>query len=319
MSVLALMLASVLTAASPSASDGSEQTPEAGQRSALATEPSSASSQATVVDDVEVTARRQAAYEVARSFIDAIVEPPRGRGLARWDGKVCVGIANMQAAIAQPLIDRISDNVAALGLEVGEPGCTPNVLIVATDDGAGAARALVEARPRVFNPGVSGSRLSLNALNQFQTADVPVRWWRITVPVDSDTGLPTVRLLGEEPQRRVVRGATRLRTQDRNIFTRIFIILDLEKAAGVDVGALADYLAMAALSQVAQDTDVSGYSSILNLFSDPTSIQTLSDWDRDYLKALYGAELNERRVSQQIGSAAQDIAGARERREASGD
>jgi len=319
MSALVLLLASVLTVAAPVPSETVGQGTQPVQPSAAAANPTSGSDQASVVDDVQVTARRRAAYEAARTFIDAVVETPPNRGLARWDGTVCVGVANMRADIAQPLIDRISDNVASLGLLVGEPGCRPNVLIVATNDGAGMARALVEAKPRAFNPGVSGTRLSLRALERFQSADVPVRWWRITLPVDADTGALTVRLRGAEPQARAIRSPSRLRSQDRNVFSRVFIILDVEKAGGMSVSALGDYISMAALSQVDLDADVAGYSSILNLFSDPTSIQTLSDWDRDYLRALYTAELNELRVAQQIGTAARAVARAREDREATAD
>lgn len=316
MSALALFLASVLSAAPLPVSGTADQGTQVAQSSVAATDPSTASGQATVVDDVQVTARRQAAYNAARTFLEAIVETPPGRGLARWDGTVCVGVANMRADIAQPLIDRISDNVASVGLAVGEPGCQPNVLIVATNDGAGMARALVDAKPRAFNPGVSGTRLTLRALERFQSADVPVRWWRITLPVDADTGALTVRLRGEEPQARAIRSPSRLRSQDRNVFSRVFVILDLEKAGGMNIGALGDYIAMAALAQVDLDADVAGYATILNLFSDPTSVQEMSDWDRDYLRALYTAELNELRTSQQIGTAAGAIARQREAREA---
>lgn len=305
MSAIALILASLLAT-------GSAQT------APQATTPA-ASDPATQVDDVQVNARRQAAYDTARNFIDEVVETPPNRGLARWDGRVCVGVANMRAEIAQPLVDRISDNVASVGLSVGEPGCKPNVLIVATNDGPGMARALVEAKPRAFNPGVTGTRLTLRALERFQSNDDPVRWWRITLPVDADTGGLTVRLRGDDFTYRAIRSPSRLRTQDRNVFSRVFIILDVEKAGGVDVGALGDYLAMAALAQVDADADVSSYSSILNLFSDPTSARTMTDWDRDYLKALYTAELSELNASQQIGSAARSVVREREAREGSED
>lgn len=262
----------------------------------------------TSVQDVEVNARRQSAYEAARRFADNAVETPPGRGLARWAGKVCVGVINMRADAAQPLIDRISDRIAELGLSFGEPGCEPNIVIVAAADGSAAARAMVAARPRAFDTGVSGTNLTDRALRAFQDSQAPVRWWRLTLPVDSDTGEPTVRLPGQEAGTRAVRGPSRIRTQDRNAFVRTFVIVDVAKTAGVEVNALGDYLAMISLAQIEADVDVSGYTSILNLFADPGGAHAMSDWDLSYLHALYDAQLNERHTSQQIGSVAASMA-----------
>ena len=264
----------------------------------------------TTVEDVEVTARRQSAYEAARRFADQAVETPSGRGLARWAGKVCVGVVNMRADAAQPLIDRISDRLEELDIGFGEPGCEPNIVIIAAGDGAAAARAMVAARPRAFDTGISGTNLTDRALQAFQDSQAPVRWWRLTVPVDADTGEVTVRLPGEEPATRAVRSPSRIRSQDRNVFARTFVIVDVSKIAGIDTNALGDYLAMVSLAQIEADADFSGYTTILNLFADPAGIRAMSEWDISYLHALYTAELNESRTSQQVGSVANSMARA---------
>ena len=263
---------------------------------------------ATSVDDVEVTARRETAYAAARRFLDEVVETPQDRGLARWDGKVCVGVINMQAAVAQQLVDRVSDRIAELDLPFGEPGCKPNILIVATADGAAAAHAMVESRPRAFNTGVGGANLSKLQLQAFQDSQAPVRWWRLTIPVDSETGAPIVRLPGEGAQLRDVSFASRIRSQDRNLFVRTFIILDMPKMEGVDLNAVGDYVAMVSLAQIDADADVSGYSSILNLFNDPAGTRQMTEWDHTYLRSLYDAELNERHTRSQMGSVASAMA-----------
>jgi hypothetical protein len=272
----------------------------------------------TVVPDVEVTARRQSAYEAARRFADQAVETPPGRGLARWAGKVCVGVVNMRPDAAQPLIDRISYRLEELDIGFGEPGCEPNIVIIAADDGAAAARSMVAARPRAFDTGISGTNLTDRALQAFQESTAPVRWWRLTVPVDADTGQVTVRLAGEEPMTRGVRGPSRIRSQDRNVFARTFVILDVSRIGGVDTNALGDYLAMVSLAQIEADADFSGYASILNLFSDPAGVREMSDWDLSFLQALYSAELSERRTSHQIGSVAGSMARAGEAEETAG-
>ncbi len=273
-----------------------------------AVSPSPQVEQPTVIPDVEVEGRRQSAYEAARSFVGEVTRTTRNRGVGRWDGRVCVGIANMQVSTAQPLIDRMSARILDLGLDIGEPGCRPNVLVVATEDGAGMARGLVRARYHTFQPGVSGTRLSLPALRAFQNTEAPVRWWRLTLPVDEMTGDITVRIPNWPPSRRDIRYPSRLRTQDRIVFNRVFIIVDLAKLQNVDVGALGDYLAMVSLAQIDADAQVSGYGSILNLFTDPSGPREMTAWDQTYLRALYAAELNERIVSHQMGRMARLMA-----------
>ncbi len=262
---------------------------------------------ATAVQDVEITAQRQTAYEAARSFVDEVAETPPGRGLARWDGKVCVGVVNLRGEAAQAIVDQVSRRMLDVGLDIGEPGCKPNILIIATTDGAATARALVQSRPRNFNPGFSGTRLTMAALERFQANDNPIRAWRLTVPVDADTGAPTVRLPGQDYKYRAVRSPSRIRTQDRNIFARTFVILDVTQTTGFDVGALGDYIAMVSLAQIDDRADVAGYDSILNLFTAPGGPHALTDRDLGYLRALYAAELNELHGSQQEGSLARGM------------
>jgi hypothetical protein len=260
---------------------------------------------ATAVQDVEVTAQRQTAYDAARSFVDEVAETPPDRGLARWDGRVCVGVVNMRGAAAQAIVDQVSQRMLDIGMDIGEPGCKPNIMIIATVDGAATARALVQARPRNFNPGFSGTRLTMAALERFQANDNPIRAWRLTVPVDADTGAPTVRLPGEEFKYRAIRSPSRLRTMDRNVFARTFVILDVAQTNGFDTGAIGDYIAMVSLAQIDGEADVSGYDSILNLFTDPSGARQMTDWDLGYLRSLYAAELNELHTTQQEGNVAE--------------
>ena len=42
-----------------------------------------------------------------------------GRGFARWQRSVCIGVHNMQATSAQYIVDRISGMAREIGLEVG--------------------------------------------------------------------------------------------------------------------------------------------------------------------------------------------------------
>ena len=79
------------------------------------------------VDEVIVRGRRLEDIEddlriYIRDFIGEVVARPPGRGFARWDRDVCIGVLNLQANAAQYIVDRISSLALDVGLEPGEPG-----------------------------------------------------------------------------------------------------------------------------------------------------------------------------------------------------
>src|SRR5690606_18108503 len=132
-----------------------------------------------------------------RSFVEEVAAPNRRRGLARWDDRICIGVANRRGEPAQYIIDRVSTVAADLGVVPGEPGCTPNVIIIASDDADGLAQTLVEERRRAFRMGGSGMDRGRTALEAFVASDRPVRWWQVSMPTDSETGGRAVRIPGE--------------------------------------------------------------------------------------------------------------------------
>ncbi|MEY3292903.1 MAG: hypothetical protein RJB12_674, partial [Pseudomonadota bacterium] len=266
----------------------------------------------------EVVVEGRQLEAMIRNFVTDVSQPANNRGLARWNGPVCVGAVNLRSEVGQYVIDRISDVARELEVEAGEPGCRPNVLIVAAVDGAGLASALVEDRPRNFDLRHNGTDAGTRAFRNFRTGDQPVRWWQISMPVNSDNGERAVRLPGDEqpPSIRVF-SASRLRTQIRDDMVRSIIIVDVERLAGANVVQLADYLALVALAQVDAEADTAPYPTILNLFADPASAPAgLTDWDRSYLTALYEHDQLRINRNSQVRAVAEAV--TRDRREAVG-
>lgn len=266
----------------------------------------------TRLEDVVVDGRRL--REAVDDFVDEIVAPPVNYGPARWHRRVCVGAVNFRGEIAQALVDQVSSVALLAGLEIGEPGCRPNILIMGTDDGGALARGLVEGTPRAFRPFYSGAARSSEALERFQNSSAPVRWWHVSMPVVRATGQPGVRMPLDE-RYPIFAGEGLLRTPLRNDLLRAFVIVDGTVAEGVDLRHLGDYIGMVALAQIDPDTDTSSYDTVLNLFGIPSQSElALTDWDRSYLQALYGAELNQRAVNQQGGEVSSSM--FRDRRQA---
>ena len=255
----------------------------------------------TAVDDVVVNARPL--EQQVRSFLDDLTTPDANLRIARFQKNICVGAVNMRGQTAQYVVDRISQIGLDIGLEPGEPGCSPNILVIASQDGAALADAMVKARPVVFRPGGSEMGRNRAALARFQQSDTPIRWWHVSLPMDNRTGQPAVRLPGDEEAPRTSGSAARLRTEIRNDISRVIVILDFSKLEGLNMTQVADFAAMVSFSQVDLDSDFSAYDSILALPADRTQAG-ITEWDMAYLRALYSAELTATQKSQQIGEIA---------------
>ena len=277
------------------------------------------------LEDVQVTARQTA--DLARTFVGRVAAPARGRGLGRWR-KVCPGVANLDRAIAQPIVDRIAATTNELGIEVEGPGCEANIIVVFTVDAAAVTRAMVEADPRVFRGQGGGIDRGGVALRAFLASDRPVRWWSLSVPIDSETGRRAVRIPGDPGGMPVdaqtaaaigcnpndclaaatpviqSRSASRINSQIVDQLYKSIIVVDIDAVSGLSTTQLGDYLSLVALSQVDPEADTAAFDTVLNLFENPQGVPGLTAWDRSYLSALYGSPSRRRTVGGQANAVA---------------
>jgi len=251
----------------------------------------------TDLDDIIVEGRPL--DEQVQTFVREVGAPANDRNLAKWRNGVCVSVVNLRNDAAQALVNRVSDVAREVGLNAGEPGCTPNVMIFAAADAQAFTPELVAHRPRLFRVGGSGMDRGRGALEAFQTTDRPVRWWTVSVPVDEE-GQVAVRIPGSckdpcdtpmtyAPQVRTT--ASRLLSSTSDDIRRVFIVMDADQISSVNLAQLGDYVAMVALAQINPEADTSGYATVLNLFNDPERTEGLTNWDKAYLQGLYGVVL----------------------------
>lgn len=244
----------------------------------------------TRVDDIVVDGRP--IEVIAEEFVTTISAPPRRRGLARWSDTVCIGVVNFRNDIAHQIIDRISEVAESLDIRLGEPGCKPNLVIAGTVDANALAREMVRRYRRpFFRYGYTRSNRGSGALAAFQTTDAPVRWWHMSLPINTIDGSPAIRLPGQGYWVSPCAGS-RLGSCDAitDHLTRLIIIVDIDRVAGTTVNELADYLTLIALAQIEPDADYSAFDTVLNLFDPDLEVTGLTDWDLIYLSALYSGE-----------------------------
>lgn len=235
--------------------------------------------------DGKVVVTGRSPEEAVRDFVAEVGAAPNDANLARWGDTVCVGVYNLAPRYAQDLIDRVSLIGAAIGIEPGEPGCKPNVLIMADQNTDELVDRLVRDHLRKFlPPSTDDANLGRAALEKFKYSEAPVRWWQVSQTVLADTGEAIAR--GDTVR---VRGSGRLVSNVRQDISHILIILDANRIGTISFGSLSDYVAMMALAQIDADADTQGYPTILNLFAmnGPNRTQRMTQWDLDYLTALY--------------------------------
>lgn len=280
---------------------------------------------ATEVEAVIVEARRL--EEAARTYVEDVSESPRGTRLARWNRPVCVSVTNMQPRFAQFVIDRVAVNAFDAGADVGEPGCRPNVVVLATTDGSALAHRLVREAALGFRPAMNHTNLHRKSLRNFQTSDAPIRWWNVVMAVATDSGAIATRLRGDDILDPFtngeffalrVRDGSRIRSNIQYDMAWTIVIVDMSKTSSVAFGALADYISMVALAQVDAEADLAGQSTILNLFDMPGVVGGLTDWDKDYLAALYAAPNDRSSAEQQENGVVRTLVRERRAREVEG-
>lgn len=285
-----------------------------------------AAAQQTEPDIVVVGERTE---EAVRGFVAAMSAPARGVDqLARWDRRICPGVAGLRGRYAQFLIDRMAQRAFDVDLDVGEPGCRPNILIVVTTDPDSVARELYDDHPAAlgyFDESGEATRGRRMLRATFLNSDAPVRWWHVSHAA-SATGQEFTRpsggmcALGEGGVMEVMRcyptnmasgGASRLRATSRQDFGAAFIIVDANRLAEIDYdfNALADYVAMVALAQLDPQADVSGFPSVLNLWAGGGDVSpvALTDWDLAYLRGLYASERDARSIAAHEGDIAREM------------
>lgn len=234
--------------------------------------------------------------DYVRDFIAEVAAVPMGAGYARWKRSVCVGVNNLEVGAAQYIADRVSILASEVGLEAGEPGCIPNVVIVFAVNAKEVAAQLVENEPRFFRPtmGECCTSLGLAALDEFTESDNPVRWWHVSAPVSAMTGQlamagPTSAAF--EYPTFAVAGPSRIHNGIIDVLQHALILVDASKLRGKSWQQIGDYLAVVSLAQIDLNTDPQNFDSILNLFTNGAAYSGLTDWDRSFVQSLYDIDL----------------------------
>lgn len=204
-----------------------------------------------------------------------------------------------------------------MGLNVGEPGCTANILVLVTVDPDGVAQDLFDThREELGRYSQSGQRtMGRDEMQKFLQSEAPVRWWHVSRVKGRDGAEIAMSSGGgsaQKPTMTLHGGSARLSSTTRQDFASAIIIVDARRLGGVTLGAFADYLAMVGLAQIDSEADTAEQLTILNLFAEPQPddepLKGMTAWDLAYLKGLYEARRDARNAEAQEGDIARTLA-----------
>ena len=283
------------------------------------TSPSAASAAPpTTVETVTVQApaKPKIIEKQAGSFVQgyASAQNPEVGQIGRWRDPVCALVVGLPRADQAAMIKTRIESVAqALGLPVPRAGCTANVEVVFSDRPQGVMDIVAQRHEFLLG------YYHRNDHDRLKTVTRPIQAWYATATQANGSGDAALALNGlaryaqfrsrviDDPQNVPPVGCagSRLTTSClQSEFDNVFMVADSQALQGKDLGLVADYMAMLALSQPRSLDGCNALASVIDAFAKaPCPGRDLPDGltpaDAAYLTSLYAADLQAKKAGEQ--------------------
>lgn len=256
----------------------------------------------TPVENVTVTGTRS--REVLDKFVASFAAPTRMTGkLARWEDGICPITVGLRPAATRFVTQRVREIATKAGAPVSDKGsCMPNIAIVFTT----TPQALLDTA-RKKHASFLGYYDNSDQLKKLATVTHPIQAWYATETKDLDgaiepdnatrngigLAIPCAECPGGEmylPNATAVRvTGSHLGDGLRSAFYNVIIVADPAKLVDYEIGALSDYIAMLALTQLNSLDTCQQLPSIVNMLAAgcERKADALADNDLGYLRGLY--------------------------------
>lgn len=264
--------------------------PASAQQTTPATAPTS--------DEIEVIGRRQSEEQARKEANDFVRRTGVVSGddpVARWVGPVCPAVLGIQPEYAAIVERKVRAIARTAEIDLAPAPCKTNVVISFSTDAKAVVQRIAKKSPRRIAEVPIPDRPAL------LKGDAPVRWWYTTQETSVDgvsavtsdslaanagtaegggssigNGLPTVQAYS----------SSIIRTQIVRALRSATIVIDVTRAEGVPLDAVASYAAMVAFAEM-KPAQTPPPNSILGLFTANSKVASATDWDIGFLKALY--------------------------------
>jgi hypothetical protein len=219
--------------------------------------------------------------------------------IARWEAGICPAAAGLKPELVRFVLQRLKTIAAKVGAPVNpHASCRTNVEIVFTP----APQALLD-NVRKNQEDYLGYHANAAQAARLAKVTHTIQAWYATGTIDSNgsvqadlkrRGMPFCM---DEPECRIVTDVppsavtgSRLNNGLHSGFLNVIIVADRGKLLDQEIGAVADYISVLALSQPGSLDDCAALLSILNLLApgcvSAASVE-ISAADENYLRGLY--------------------------------
>ena len=269
-------------------------------------------------ETVVVTGQRDIDTVVSQ-FVEQHAKPNRKTGQYMRDDvwPVCPITLGLPKAFNDFVTARVLSVATSVGAKTGAPGtCKPNVEILFTDDPASVVRSLSER--------THGAILGMHTVHErpgMMAVTHPIQSWYVTAtrmdensisPVTSygtdysvkpgDDKKPAIDDAYRNAPDRISLGSA-IPSRRISAIANVLIVADIKEVGGREIGPVADYITMLALSEPASLDACNALPSILDLMATDCGTRpkpvALTENDMAYLKGLYAADLGQTTNSMQ--------------------
>jgi hypothetical protein len=247
----------------------------------------------TAAETVIVTASRNldagTLNALSSQFVDSRTAMTPIKQVARWRAPICPTAQGLPPAFNKFVSDRIKAIAVKVGAPV-DPSCKTNIEVMFTPETQKMANEVADKTPWLFGTHLATSAAKLAAVSH------PIQAWYVTATVDPSgqqrTDDPS-NAVGVTGSNRKISGS-RLGANKTSVLENVLIIADAAKLAGHDVGTVADYIALLALSQTQAGDGCAPLPSVADAMVSGCSKQpapeSITDADIAFLKGLYATQ-----------------------------
>lgn len=241
------------------------------------------------LDSVLVTGRRrqQIFDERLNTFVGSITTRSHTESLSRWQVSICPWVTGAAPEFGEYIRGRVWQVAKYAGAPLAPTDCAPNLIIVLTPEPEQFLREWWSESPRLFNRdrGVVG-------IKRFIESDAAVRVWYNSCPL-APAWAKSFSRRKYPPCYGGVHFDSRLTWQSVSAIYSAIVVVNAGRIEGLNIGQLADYVAMVSLVKVNPTAELGRLPTILHLFSETGSArpQGMSTWDKSFIKSLYGTDV----------------------------
>jgi hypothetical protein len=264
---------------------------------------------------VEAAAKPQIIEKEAHTFVQgyAAAQNPEVDQIGRWYDPVCAIVVGLPSdGDAAKIKARIESVAQSVGLPVPRAGCIPNVDVVFTDHPQLAMDMVAKRREYLLG------YYHLHLRDELKKVTHPIQSWYVTATRGSGTGNVALAFsefdgfsqqqteVIDDPWNQPPNGCSdspHATACLKSIFRNVFIVADSKALQGRDLGLVADYIVMLALSEPRSLDRCNPFPSVLDLFSRQACAAQAPDGmtpsDAAYLTALYASDLQAKKSGEQ--------------------